>query len=150
MRTRFLSALVLLACTPPCLAQDRGYWRAASTNASSITGDIAISDTKITIDFVAFPLAQARRLTPDEVSAAFDADINAGGTGVLYHLTVPATRRFLHHNTLCGTEQTQWMATYISARTLNVAFFSGTEAPVFTLDAIRNSTDLCGSFSYAR
>jgi hypothetical protein len=144
------SALVALACWLPCNAQDKGYWRAASSTANSITGDIALSDTKVTINFAVFALVQARRLNPGEVGAAFDADVNAGGTGVLYRLTVPAAKRFLHHNTLCGTEQTQWMATFVSGRTLQVAFFSGSDAPVFTLDALRNSTDLCGTFTYGR
>jgi hypothetical protein len=148
--TPLCSALLALACSLPSNAQDKGYWRAASTTANSITGDIAVSDTKVTINFAVFPLVQARRLNPGEVSAAFDADVNAGGTGALYRLTVPAARRFLHHNTLCGTEETQWMATYVSERTLQVAFFSGSESPVFTLDALRNSTDLCGNFTYAR
>ena len=133
-----------------CVAQDKGFWPAASNTAKSITGDIAISDAKLVINFAGFPMVQARDLKPAEVSAVFDADINAGGTGFLYHLTVPGTKRFLHHNTLCGREDTQWMATFVSGRTLQVAFFSGTEVPVFTVDAIGKSTDLCGTFSYAR
>ena len=102
------------------------------------------------INFTGFLIAQARQLTPPEVSAAFDADINAGGTGALYHLTVPASKRFLHHNTLCGTEETQWMATYVSDRTLQLAFFSGSAAPVFTMDALAHSQDLCGTYTYVR
>ena len=150
-RTLFgATAILALACSLSCALQDRGYWRAASTTAEAITGDIAISDTKVTINFTGFPIAQARGLKPTEVSAAFDADINAGGAGTLYRLTVPASKRFLHHNTLCGTEDTQWMATYVSGRTLQLAFFSGSNAPVFTVDALANSTDLCGTFSYIR
>lgn len=151
-RTLSVAATVLLVCSLTSLssAQDKGYWRAASRTANAITGDIALSGSKATIDFNEFPLAQARTLTPAEVSAAFDADINAGATGVLYRLIVPAAKRFLHHNTLCGTEDTRWMATYVSGRNLQVAFFSGTDAPVFTLDALKNSTDLCGTFTYAR
>ncbi|HTB97141.1 MAG TPA: hypothetical protein VK716_09055 [Terracidiphilus sp.] len=145
-----VAASVALICSFPCAAQDKGYWRAASTTANSITGDISITPAQISINFLGFPLVQARTLTPTEVSAAFDADINAGATGVLYHLTIPATQKFLHHNTLCGTEETQWMATYVAGRTLQVAFFSGQGAPVLTFEAISKSTDLCGSFTYAR
>lgn len=144
-----LHLLLTVVCSLTATAQDKGYWRAASRTANAITGDIALSGSKATINFTEFPLVQARALTPAEVSAAFDADINAGATGVLYHLSVPATKRFLHHNTLCGTEDTRWMATYASGRNLQVAFFSGTDAPVFTLDALQNSTDLCGTFTYA-
>ncbi len=139
-----------LACSLTCPAQDRGYWQAASTTASAITGDIVIADATVSINFAKFPLAQIRTLTAAEVAAAFDADANAGGSGSLYRLNVPSTRRFLHHNTLCGAEDTQWMATYVSGRTLQVAFFSGTNAPLFTVDALANSTDLCGTFTYAR
>lgn len=145
-----IAALLSLACSLSCPAQDKGYWRAASSTANSITGDIDLSENKIAINFLAFPVAEARKLTPAEVSAAFDADINAGYTGNLYHLSVPAAQRFLHHNTLCGTEETQWMATYVSGRNLKIAFFSGTDAPVFTFDAIAKSTDLCGTFIYGR
>ncbi len=137
-------------CCLSSAAQDKGYWRAASTNSKAITGDISIGDDKVFINFLAFRIAQARTLGPAEVAAAFDADVNAGGTGELYHLNVPADRRFLHHNTLCGTEETQWMATYVSGRTLQVAFFSGQAPPVLTIDALENSTDLCGAFTYSR
>ena len=148
----FLPFVIGLAlfCSLPCLAQDKGYWRATSNTANSITGDIVISDTKLTINFTASLLAKARSLAPAEVSAAFDADINAGGTGTLYRLNVPGAKRFLHRNTLCGAEDTQWMATFASGRTLQVAFFSGTEVPVFTFDAIAKSTTLCGTFTYGR
>lgn len=131
-------------------AQDKGYWRADSTNAAAITGDIALSDTKVTIDFMAYTYAQIRKLGPAEVSAAFDADVNSGAGGDLYRLNVPAAKRFLHHNTLCGSDDTQWMATYVSGRTLQVTFFSGPNAPVFTMDALANSTERCGTFTYVR
>ena len=144
------ATLLALACSLSAAAQDKGYWRAASTTANSITGDISIADAKVTIDFYVFPLVQARTLNPAEVAAAFDADVNAGHTGVLYHLTVHAAQRFLHKNTLCGTEDTEWMATYVFGHTLQVAFFSGPQPPVFAFDALRNSTDLCGTYTYAR
>lgn len=145
-----IAAVLALGCSFSCAAQDKGYWRAASSTASSITGDLSLSNTKISINFTAFPITQARTLITSEVAAAFDADINIGGTGTLYHLTVPATKRFLHHNTLCGTEDTQWAATFASGRTLQVAFFSGSNAPIFTLDALKDSADLCGTFTYVR
>ncbi|MEI9968411.1 MAG: hypothetical protein WDM87_07220 [Terracidiphilus sp.] len=42
------------------------------------------------------------------------------------------------------------MATYVTGHTLNVAFFSGDDMPVFTFDTISKSTDLCGTFGYER
>jgi hypothetical protein len=42
------------------------------------------------------------------------------------------------------------MATYIRGNSLQLAFFSGEKPPVFTLDALANSSDACGVFSYGR
>ncbi len=131
-------------------AQDQGYWRAASNTAKAITGDIGIAENSVNIDFVRFSLASIRTLKPVEVAAAFDADVNSGATGQLYRLNVPPDRRFLHHNTLCGSQSAQWMATYVSGRTLNVAFFSGEDEPLFTIDALSNSSAVCATFSYTR
>ena len=145
-----LGVLLALACAASCAAQDQGYWQASSSTAKAITGDIDISSKKVTIDFTAFSLAPVRALKADEVGAVFDADVNIGPAGALYRVSVPAGKRFQHHNTLCGEEDTQWMATYVSGRTLQVAFFSGSDPPVFTMDAITRSTDLCGTYLYSR
>ncbi len=145
-----LAAGLLCACPLSSSAQDNGNWRAASSTAIAITGDLTISEDKISINFAAFPMAQIRKLEPAEAVAAFNADSSARGSGNLYRLSVPAAKRFLHHNTLCGTEVTQWMATYVVGRDLQVAFFSGAKMPVLTSEALANSTDLCGTFSYAR
>ena len=149
-----VGAGVVLACALACAAQanaqEEGFWRAASSAAASVTGDIAISDAKVTIDYWVFPATPIRSLKPVEVSAVFDADVNAGINGDLYRLRVPPDKRFLHHNTLCGSAETQWMATYVTGRTLRVAFFSGDDMPVFTFDTISNSTTLCGTYTYAR
>jgi hypothetical protein len=140
----------VLVCGVFAGAQEKGMWRAESSTAQSITGDIAISDEKISINFNGFVIAQIRRLEPGEVSAVFDADSAAGGSGNLYRLNIPSSKKFVHHNTLCGTEDTQWIATYVVGRTLKLAFFSEPKVPEFTLNAIANSTDLCGTFSYVR
>lgn len=142
--------MAALAGTRPSRAQDGGYWRAASANAASITGDMTISSDKVTINFMTFPLAHIRSLKPVEVSAVFDADVNAGINGALYRLRVPAGQRFLHKNTLCGSDDTQWMVTYVSGRTMQVAFFSGEEMPVFSFEAIQKTTALCGTYTYGR
>ncbi len=144
------TAILLMAGSCTGAAQNKGYWRAASNTAGRITGDLTITDSKLTIDFTAFPISQIRILKPAEVSAAFDADLDAGGTGALYRLMVPASKRFLHHNTLCGTADTLWMATYLSGKTLQVAFFSGDNAPEFTMNTLANSPDLCGTYRYIR
>jgi hypothetical protein len=145
------TTVLMLACSAPASAQeDRGLWKSDSTNARTITGDIAIAESKVTINYFTFPLAQIRRLKPVEVSAVFDADVNAGIEGTLYRLHIPATQFISRKNTLCGSEDTQWMATYVTGHTLRVAFFSGDDMPVFTFDAIQNTTTLCGAYAYGR
>jgi hypothetical protein len=150
-RDKVLRAIVasLLACCMAVAAQEKGSWRAASSTAQSITGDVALSEDKISINYSSFVIAQIRSLAPSDLSAVF-ADSGAAGNGNLYRLSIPAAKKFLHKNTLCGDEDTQWMATSVAGRTLHLAFFSGQKMPVFTPDAIANSTDLCGTFSYVR
>lgn len=123
-------------------------WRAASKTAQSITGDIALSDDKITINFSSFTMVRVRALDKAELSALFDVDSSAGGSGSLYRMDIPAARKFLRKNSLCGAENTEWMASYVVGRSLKLVFFSGQTPPVFTLDAISNSSDMCGSYTY--
>jgi len=153
MKQGRLSGVVLgsvLACCVPATAQELGPWRAANSPAQSITGDVAFSDTRLSIDFSSFPIARIRDLEPGEVSAVFDVDSSTGGRGSLYRLSIPATKKFMHHNTICGSEETQWVAAFVAGRYLHLAFFSGQKMPVFTPEAISNSTDLCGTFAYGR
>ena len=147
-----LSAALLF--TFPLTAQERGYWAAISNTARSITGDISLTDQKLVINFVGFTIAHIRALEKPEIAALFDADTNdraaSAAVASLYRINIPASKKFLHKNSLCGGEDTQWMVTYLAGRTLRVAFFSGQRAPILTLEAIPNSTDLCGTFTYAR
>lgn len=145
-----LAVGLLLTCCLAGAAQDRGDWRAASSDAKAVTGDIGISEYKLFINFSGYTIAQIRTLKPDEVLAAFNEDSGDGGRGNLYRLDIPAEKKFAHHNTLCGNEVTQWMATYAHGRDLQVAFFSGAAMPVFTAEALNNSTNLCGTYSYVR
>ena len=144
---RSLAASILITCLT-LAAQEKGYWRADSSNAKSITGDVTLTDQRLSINFINFPMVRVRVLEKAELSAAFDADSRANGTGSLYRLNIPGGRKFLGHNTLCGTDNTTWMATYVAGHSLQLAFFSGDKPPVFTLDALANSTDLCGTYSY--
>lgn len=146
----FAAAALLALCGIAASAQDRGYWRAASSNAASITGDVALSNAKVIINFTAFPFVQVRRLKPAEASSVFDADVNAGIEGTLYRLSIPANKRFLHRNSLCGDQDTHWMATYVAGKSMQVAFFSGDTEPVFKFGIIQNSPNLCGVYTYVR
>jgi hypothetical protein len=135
-----------------CQAQDRGFWRATNSSAKAVTGDIEITDARLVINFTAFAIAQIRQLKPTELAAMFDVDASGatGGAGYLYRLEIPADRKFLHKNTLCGSEETRWMATFVEGHTLHVALLSSQNMPVFTFDALQNSPDLCGTFTYTR
>jgi len=146
----WMMAGLVLTMGGPATAQELGYWRAASSSAQSVTGDVGFSDAKFTINFSNFAIVHAADLEPGQVSSVFDADSNSGTKGHLYKLDIPASRKFMHKNTLCGAEDTQWMATYVDGRTLHLAFFSGQKMPVFTLDAISNSSALCGTYEYTQ
>ena len=78
------------------------------------------------------------------------AEGSRGKGGSLYRLSISAAQRFVHKNSLCGSEVTEWMVTNVSGKSLQVAFLSGTSMPVFTPEAMNNTTDLCGTFSYVR
>ncbi|HEY5381316.1 MAG TPA: hypothetical protein VIJ65_03615 [Acidobacteriaceae bacterium] len=143
-----------LACTFLCAlssaAQEQGYWRAQSSNAKSITGDLNFSATKFTINFSTYTLAQIRTLQPADARALFNPDDPSAGAENLYRLSIPDTKRFLHHNTLCGGEETDWIITYIEGRDLQLAFFSGPSIPTLTPEAMADNPRLCGVFSYQR
>ena len=148
----FAASLLICTLTAAAAAQapDKGYWRAVSNTARSITGDLTLADEKISINFAVFPMVKVRNLEKAEVSALFDVDSTATGDGALYHLSIPASKKFLNKNTLCGAEDTQWMVTYVSGKSMRLALFSGQKTPIFTFNAIQNSTDLCGTFEYTR
>jgi hypothetical protein len=153
MKKFALAAALVLALSIPAVAQnqDKGMWYSASSTSNSVTGDIVIKDGTITINLRSYPLAPIRALTPAELSAVFDADQSAEPVGNLYRLLIPASARFVHHNTLCGSEDTQWMATYASGKSLQIAFFSGQNVPTLTFEAITNSSaNLCGTYTYTR
>jgi hypothetical protein len=146
--TRFAAGLLMMTALP-ALAQDGGYWKATSKTASAITGDISLSDEKLAINFSMFTIAQIRTLQPTEINSIFNADANTPG-GNLYRLNIPANKVFFHKNTLCGAESTQWMATYVTGKTMQVAFFSGSVMPKLDAESRINATDLCGTFTYSR
>jgi hypothetical protein len=147
---RIFAVLLLVSCLLPIRAEEQGYWRASSSTARTITGDITLAEEKLTINFYSTTVSRARTLEAAEISAIFDTDSSAGGTGSLYRLNIPAAKKFQRKNSLCGSEDVHWMVAYAAGKSLQLAFFSGEKPPVFTFDAISNSTDRCGTFSYVR
>ena len=150
MKLTTLAASCAFLVTTAAQAQDHGYWKALSTTARGVTGDIRLSDEALTINFSNIVIAEIRPLTPEESAAVFDLQPGGEGAGKLYRLDVPAKKTFLHHNTLCGAEDTQWFLTYVSGKTLQTAFFSGSQMPTLTREAVSNTTTLCGTYRYSK
>ncbi len=150
MTSRLLSlVLVSFVLATGALAQEAGAWHPLSNTARSITGELVFSKDRISINFNSFPLLLDRALQPTEISAIVDTD-DPSPAGHLFRLSVAAPKLFLHHNTLCGSEPVQWLTTVVTGRTLQLAFFSGAHAPTLTAEAVRNSTNLCGTYTYTR
>lgn len=143
-------ALLTLSTQAPAQYLEQGYWRAASNNARSITGDITLAQEKLTINYATTPISRIRALEPTEISAVFDTDANSPGTAGLYRLVIPGEKKFVHKNSLCGGEDVEWMVAYAVRGSLQIAFFSGSKPPVLTFEAVSNSTDLCGTFTYVK
>jgi hypothetical protein len=142
------TSLLLFSLAAP--AEERGYWRAASQSARTITGDITLADERLTINFSTTTISRIRALEPAELSAIFDTDASSPIAASLYRLNIPASKKFIKRNSLCGSEDIHWMVAYAQGNSLQLAFFSGDKPPVFTFDAMAASTDKCGTFTYAR
>ena len=131
--------------------RQRGIRRRSRSQAlENVTGDIAFTDIKLILNFSAFTIAQIRELQPAEITALFPSAGTDSGTGNLYRTSIPADKRLLHKNTLCGADETQWLSTFVSGRHLQLAFFSGASIPKLTPEALANTTSLCGTFTYVR
>src|SRR5262245_34469578 len=122
-RVSLLAAALLISLA--IHAEERGYWRAASNSARSVTGDISLGDESLTSTSSTTTTSTVRPPEPAEVSSVFDTDSASAGTGSFYRANIPATKKFLHKNSLCGSEDVQWMVAYAAGNQLQLAFFSG-------------------------
>jgi hypothetical protein len=145
-----IAASAALACSLCCAAQDKGSWHAFDSAAKAITGDIEISDANLIINNITFSITLVRPLDPSEADMVF-APSKSSGAGYLYRLKVPTGTQFLHRNGLCVGEDTKWMATYVTAGELQVAFFGKDDPPTITKDALESGpTELCVTLAYSR
>ena len=149
-RTYVLTLAATLFFVLQVHAQDRGYWRALSKTARATTGDISLSEFKVGINFLGFTIAQIRALEAKDTNAVFSDLDGAPATGNLYRLSIPGGKQFLHKQTLCGNDDTQWMVTAVEGKTLHLAFFSGSAMPALTPEGMANNTNLCGTYTYTR
>lgn len=145
-----LGASLGLFCSSAIDAQESGNWRPASTTSKGVTGEIAFTETKIILNFSGYTVAQIRALEPAEIQSIFIGSSGQPGTGNLFRTEIPGDKRFLHKNTLCGAEEVQWIASFVSGHTLQLAMFSGATMPKFTPEAIANTPSLCGTYGYVR
>ncbi len=148
LRTLLVLPLTLIALTAH--AQEKGEWRASSKTAKAITGDVGFSAEKFGINFTSYTIANIRPVQPAELKAVFDLDAAPAGSGNLYRLSIPGATKFMHKNTLCGGEETQYMIAFVQGKTLQLAFFSGEKIPDLTPEAVATGTNLCGTYSYVR
>ena len=112
------------------MAQEKGQWRAESKTARSMTGDVAFSATKMSINFSGYTIAQIRTLTPTEIAVVFDGADASTGSGNLYRTDIPGTKKFMGKNTLCGSEDVEYVVTFVSGREMQLALFLGVSGSV--------------------
>lgn len=146
----FILTFTLFGSVAASAGEKKTYWTAASSNAITITNDVELSASALSIGYINFPINKAKEVSLTEAMAAFDVDTTAPGAGVLYHVNIAASTRFQRNNSLCGGEDALWMLAWTTKHSLKLAFFSGSDQPQLSFEAVSKSQDLCGVFSYTR
>lgn len=132
-----LSAILLSAQATATPGVER--WTATSTTAMGITGDIALSPTRLVAAGKAFPLSVAADVT--------NFGTNQGPQAArILRVTRPINPVLRNGNKLCGAP-VRWIAVYRSdhGKSLNMAVFTGGLQP-----SSETGSDLCGTFLYSR
>jgi len=138
MRLRLVAAIVAISiCQGPVFAVGKTeHWQAFSKTATAITGDIALSPTRLQAGRVTFPL----RVAADIPNFADDK-----GARVLA-VTHPSRPVMLNRNPLCGRDLVRWIAVWrVDKGTLGMAVFSSREMPTTEVD-----DGSCGLYFYVR
>lgn len=134
MRALFLAAVVVAATVAPALAQGDRY-RAFSTTAESITGDILLDDFSITF-------ANGEAL---EFSALIGDHFTVDGEQVnasVYSVADPSDPVLENGNRLCGAGDVSYVANWSAGDGLTiVAVFTGDTPP-------ESSDEMCASYTY--
>lgn len=135
-------------------------WTAVSTTAMGITGDVRTAPGSLTMHGSRVLLRAEQPLDATSLAVAakmFSLPSAEGTSGSIYAVRVPANRRIKNRNTLCGKSTTTFAVVLLSppaygdpAPVLNLAFFSGADAPDLHTDAYKNSTALCGTLGYVK
>lgn len=135
MKSLLLAATVVVAAAvAPALAQGDRY-RAFSTTAESITGDIVLDDFSITFangEGLEFSALVADHFTVD------GEQVNAS----VYSVADPADPVLENGNRLCGAGDVSYVANWAAGEGLTIV-------AVFTGDAPPESSDeMCASYTY--
>ncbi|CAN7561413.1 hypothetical protein [Aminobacter aminovorans] len=133
---RILPAMLglLVATTAPVLAEGDRY-RAFSTTAESITGDISMDDFSIT--FANGESLKFAALLGDHFVVDGER-VNAS----VYSVEDPADPELENGNRLCGAGDVTYLASWSGGDGLTiVAVFTGDEPP-------ESSADMCASYTY--
>lgn len=144
---RVVAFAALLAQSSAWSASVIEQWKAVSTTASSITGDITIAVDRITFgNGTSLPLAAAGR-APD-----FDSADGRPVNAMLFRVTAPDDPVLLSGNRLCGGQTPRpvtFVAFWRSVRSgggvdlHTLAVFSGSERPTGA-----GGPGLCGTYNY--
>jgi hypothetical protein len=150
-----IAIVVGLAMSAQTRAQSGAQnWTAMSNTAMSITGDIELSPSALTLAGESYPLVLVQNIAAPQLAAAGEIVAMGQPTAAsLYKLTIPATTKLVNGNTICGPNAANWLLTVIGTsppvqtdQMLSLAFFSGSGQP--DLASASSSTSLCGTFSY--
>lgn len=139
MRRRVVTVLSMLAAVPALAAPGIERWSALSRTAQAITGDIALSPTRLVAAGRSLPLAVAADVP------AF-ATLTGPVPARILRVAKPVDPVLLRGNHLCGAP-VRWIVAYRSegGRRLTLAAFTGDALP-----ASESGPGLCATFSYAQ
>lgn len=114
----------------------------------SITGDIKISSSKLTMTGRDYPLTLVRDIGAEHLrDAGKIVDETKPTAAHLYRVKIPARAKLVNGNTICSPKDANWLlAVTQNAHSLSLAFFSGDGEP--NLATASESTELCGTFGY--
>lgn len=130
-----------------------GTWPAVSNTAMAITGDVTVGSTTMRIGERVVVIDGAHALAaPDTAAlAGFNTVQGAPIAAFLAKVPIPASTTMLGGNSLCGNRDATWIAGVLgSGAQLGLVVFSGAQAPVLSVDALKTSHDVCASFSYSK
>ncbi len=127
-------------------------WTAVSKTAMGVTGDLLVRPRSVAMAGHTIPLAFLHTLAGaplQQAAALFPVPVNSRLRGALYKVSVPATTSFMRRNTLCGKQRTTFFVLLTDGSDLQLAMFAGRNEPNLSANAVANSTEFCGTYSYA-